>query len=58
MRIAEYGSQLFDKLSKDLTKSYGKRFSRSNLLYMRKLYNSSPKRETLSHKLTWSHYSC
>lgn len=53
---AEYGSQLFDKLSKDLTKSYGKGFSRSNLLYMRKLYNSFPKRETLSHKLTWSHY--
>jgi len=53
---AEYGSQLFDKLSKDLTTSYGKGFSRSNLLYMRKLYNNFPKRETLSHKLTWSHY--
>ncbi len=47
---AEYGSQLFDKLSKDLTASYGKGFSRSNLLYMRKLYNNFPKRETLSHK--------
>ncbi len=53
---SEYGSQLFDKLSKDLTASYGKGFSRSNLLYMRKLYNNFPKRETLSHKLTWSHY--
>ncbi|CAL1521274.1 PDDEXK nuclease domain-containing protein [Chitinophaga sp. MM2321] len=53
---AEYGSQLFDKLSKDLTASYGKGFSRSNLLYMRKLYNNFPIRETLSHKLTWSHY--
>jgi hypothetical protein len=35
---AEYGSQLFERLSKDLTQSYGKGFGRSNLLYMRKLY--------------------
>jgi hypothetical protein len=33
---AEYGSQLFERLSKDLTQSYGKGFSRSNLFYMRK----------------------
>ncbi len=30
--------------------------SRSNLTYMRKLYLAFPKCETLSHKLTWSHY--
>ena len=30
--------------------------SRSNLTYMRKLYLAFPKSETLSHKLTWSHY--
>ncbi len=53
---AEYGSQLFERLSKDLTQLYGKGFSRSNLLYMRKLYNSFPISETLSHILTWSHY--
>jgi predicted nuclease of restriction endonuclease-like (RecB) superfamily len=53
---AEYGSQLFERLSKDLTDSYGKGFSRSNLSYMRKLYLSFPIRETLSHILTWSHY--
>jgi predicted nuclease of restriction endonuclease-like (RecB) superfamily len=53
---AEYGSQLFDRLSKDLTESYGKGFSRSNLLYMRKFYIFFPKSETVSHKLTWSHY--
>ena len=29
---AEYGSQLFERLSKDLTLLYGKGFSRSNLL--------------------------
>jgi predicted nuclease of restriction endonuclease-like (RecB) superfamily len=53
---AEYGSQLFERLSRDLTQSYGKGFSRSNLLYIRKFYISFPKRETVSHKLTWSHY--
>jgi predicted nuclease of restriction endonuclease-like (RecB) superfamily len=53
---AEYGSQLFERLSKDLTIAYGKGFSRSNLSYMRKMYLSFQKRETLSHKLTWSHY--
>jgi hypothetical protein len=53
---AAYGSQLFDRLSKDLTLAYGKGFSRSNLLYMRKLYLSFPISETLSHLLTWSHY--
>lgn len=53
---AEYGSQLFDRLSKDLTGAYGKGFGRSNLFYMRKLYLSYQKSGTLSHKLTWSHY--
>lgn len=53
---AEYGSFLFDQLSKDLTAQYGKGFSRANLLYMRKLYLAFPKRETLSNVLGWSHY--
>lgn len=53
---AEYGSQLFERLSRDLTKAYGKGFGRSNLLYMRKLYLSFPISGTLSHLLTWSHY--
>lgn len=53
---AEYGSQLFERLSKDLTIAYGKGFGRSNLLYMRKLYLSFPISGTLSHLLTWSHY--
>ncbi len=53
---AEYGSQLFDRLSKDLTEAHGKGFSRSNLFYIRKLYIVFPICETLSHTLTWSHY--
>lgn len=53
---AEYGSFLFEQLSKDLTVLYGKGFSRANLLYMRKLYLTFPKSETLSNVLSWSHY--
>jgi predicted nuclease of restriction endonuclease-like (RecB) superfamily len=53
---AEYGSFLFDHLSRDLTSRCGKGFSRSNLLYMRKLYLEFPIRETVSHVLSWSHY--
>lgn len=51
-----YGSELLDRLSKDLTLSLGKGFSRSNLIYIRKLYLSFPISETLSHQLSWSHY--
>jgi len=63
---AVYGSELLDKISKDLTFKLGKGFSRSNLTYIRKLYLAFPKNqtttgqlqisETLSHKLSWSHY--
>lgn len=56
MARAEYGKQLLVNLSKDLTIRCGRGFSRSNLTYMRKLYLAFPKSETLSHKLTWSHY--
>ena len=52
----EYGKRLLANLSKDLTVRRGKGFSRSNLTYMRKLYLAFPICETLSHKLTWSHY--
>lgn len=53
---AKYGDELLIKLSKDLTRAFGKGFSRSNLTYIRKLYLTFPKCETLSHILTWSHY--
>jgi len=53
---AEYGSQLFERLSKDLTQTYGRGFGRSNLFYIRKLYLSFPIYGTVSHKLSWSHY--
>lgn len=53
---AVYGSQLLSNLSHDLKIRVGKGFSRSNLTYMRKFYVAFPNRETVSHKLTWSHY--
>ncbi|MCQ2243531.1 MAG: DUF1016 N-terminal domain-containing protein [Bacteroidaceae bacterium] len=53
---AKYGDKLLVNLSKDLTRLQGKGFSKSNLVYMRKLYLSFPKSETLFHQLTWSHY--
>ncbi len=53
---AEYGKQLITDLSKRLTKEYGKGFSRSNLQNMRNFYLLYPICQTLSSKLSWSHY--
>jgi len=53
---AEYGDNLINRLSHDLTSQYGKGFSKSNLLYMRKFYSVFQKSETVSHLLSWSHY--
>ena len=53
---AEYGKELINDLSRQLTKEYGRGFSRSNLQNMRNLYLSYPICQTLSGKLTWSHY--
>ncbi len=53
---AEYGAELLKRLSRDLTDMYGKGFSHSNLIYMRKLYLTYPKSQTLSDFLSWSQY--
>ena len=53
---AEYGKQVLKELSKRLTKDFGKGFSRPNLHWMRELYIKYPICQTLSNKLTWSHY--
>lgn len=54
---AEYGAELLNNLSKDLTRIYGKGFSRSNLFQIRQFYVKYQKVQTLSGKLTWSHYA-
>ena len=52
---AKYGEQLLVNLSKDLTVSLGKGFSRANLQNMRLFYMRFPICQTLSGKLSWSH---
>ena len=53
---AEYGSNLLNRLSSDLTHRFGKGFGHSNLIYIRKFYLAFPNGGTLSHFLSWSHY--
>ena len=53
---AEYGDKTLARLSKKLTEKLGRGFSRSNLQYMRLLYLKHPICQTLSNKLTFSHY--
>lgn len=53
---ADYGKQTLKELSKALTREFGKGFSRSNLQNMRAFYLTYPNRQTLSGKLSWSHY--
>ena len=53
---ADYGKQTLKELSKALTTEFGKGFSRSNLQNMRQFYLTFEKCQTLSGKLSWSHY--
>ena len=53
---AEYGKQTLRELSKELTREFGKGFSRSNLQNMRAFYLAYEKCQTVSGKLSWSHY--
>ena len=53
---AEYGKRVIKELSRELQKLFGNGFSVSNLFNMRKLYITYPKFQTLSRKLSWSHY--
>ena len=57
---AEYGKALIDTLAGDLGLRHGKGFSRSNLVYMRLMYQrypaGAPISQKPSHQLSWSHY--
>ena len=52
---AAYGKALLPSLSKDLTLSFGKGFSLSNIIRMRQLYIVFPISAELPHKLSWTH---
>lgn len=53
---AEYGKQTLKELSRILTREFGKGFSRSNLQNMRAFYLSYEKCQSVTGKLTWTHY--
>jgi len=53
---AEYGTQTLKELSKLLTTEFGRGFSRSNLQNMRAYYLTYQKCQTMSGKLSWSHF--
>ena len=53
---AAYGEQTLKQLSKVLTQELGKGFSRSNIYNMRLFYLTYEKFQTVSGKLSWSHY--
>ena len=54
---AEYGSSLLTNLSKDLKKNFGKGFGKSNIYLCRQFYLKYPIFQTVSGKLSWSHYA-
>jgi len=53
---AEYGTQTLKDLSKALTVEFGRGFSVSNIQFMRRFYQAYQIQQTLSVKLSWSHY--
>lgn len=53
---AEYGEQTLKHISKELTNEFGRGFSRSNLQNMRAFYLNYDIRQSLTGKLSWTHY--
>ena len=53
---ADYGKNTLQLLSKELTKELGKGFSRANLYNMRLFYLTYKNFQSLTGKLTWTHY--
>lgn len=53
---AEYGSSLLANLSQDLKSRFGKGFSKSNIYLMRQFYLKYQIFQSVTGKLTWTHY--
>lgn len=53
---AAYGEKTLVQISKELTNEFGKGFSRSNLQNMRALYLNYENCQSLTGKLSWTHY--
>ncbi|MDL2228394.1 DUF1016 N-terminal domain-containing protein [Bacteroidales bacterium OttesenSCG-928-K03] len=54
---ADYGSSLLTNIAKDLKIVYGKGFSKSTIYLCRQFYLKYPIFQTVSGKLSWSHYA-
>lgn len=54
---AEYGSALLTNLAKDLNARFGKGFSKSNIYLMRQFYLKYQIFQSVTGKLTWTHYA-
>jgi predicted nuclease of restriction endonuclease-like (RecB) superfamily len=54
---AEYGSALLTNLAKDLKARFGKGFSKSNIYLMRQFYLKYQIFQSVTGKLTWTHYA-
>lgn len=54
---AEYGSSLLTILAKDLKDRFGKGFSKSNVYLMRQFYLKYQIFQSVTGKLTWTHYA-
>jgi hypothetical protein len=53
---AGYGKKLLEQLSQVLQAEFGKGFDVSNLRNMRQFYLTFPNHDSVSHKLSWTHY--
>mgnify|MGYP003079772802 CR=1 FL=1 len=53
---AEYGAELMQELSKQMTADFGKGFTVTNLKYMRQFYLTFPNGHALRGELSWTHY--
>ncbi len=53
---ADYGKRTLKEISKELTREFGKGFSVSNMQFMRRFYQTYQIQQTVSVKLSWSHY--
>ncbi|WP_160680908.1 PDDEXK nuclease domain-containing protein [Clostridium sp. C8-1-8] len=53
---AEYGKELMNELSQNLTKDFGSGFDKSNLSRMRKFYIMFNNVDALRQQLSWTHY--
>ena len=56
---AKYGQALIEVLADELTKEYGKSFSKRNLQYFRKFYLAFPDEQIVNacvHNLNWYHF--